>query len=473
MESNNENRAIKFARDFGIYSIGIFGTRIITFLMIPLYTYFIDNTSDFGVYDMCLQICIFLLPISTLQLREASFRFLIETDSENYRRTIISIVCKILFFNIFSLSLLTIILSHVINLQYFYYSLFLLISMTLHEVFGQITRGLKKNNIYVACNLINATLIGSLSLLFVAFLGMGIKGVFLANIFSRIITVLTIECRVKILRFYCVFKTPLGITSKEIIRYSLPLIPTTICWIITTITDRFFISYYVSFEANGIYAVIIRFTMVLQTIALIFYQTWQETAITQYNTKDRDSFFSKVFNYYFFALVLLTVLFSFLLKMNYTWLVSQNYQIGINYFYTLGVISILMSVSSSFLELGYQCGKDTKRALPALFFSVIINVVLNFTITPYFGVNGVIISNFFTFLFLCIYRFIDTRRYFKISIYKNTYILPLIIILGFFLYSIKGNLFIDIISLILLTSTILYFSPKELLLQIQQKFIHK
>ena len=202
--------------------------------------------------------------------------------------------------------------------------------------------------------------------------------------------------------------------------------------------------------------------MILQTLALIFYQAWQETAITQYKTSDKNSFFSKVFNSYFFALSILMVSFTFLVKMNYTWLVAPNYYSGIKYLYCLGAISILMSLSSSFFELGYQCGKDTKRAIPALFFAAVINVSLNFLITPHFGVKGVIISNFFTFLFLCIYRYFDTKRYFRISIYKSTLLLPFLLIAGAFMFTFSSSVVYDLLCLLTLVVAFLLFAPKEL-----------
>ena len=38
----------KLFKSMGIYSIGVLGTRIITFLLIPFYTYFIARPADYG-----------------------------------------------------------------------------------------------------------------------------------------------------------------------------------------------------------------------------------------------------------------------------------------------------------------------------------------------------------------------------------------------------------------------------------------
>ena len=79
MTSNNinntpTNRVSKFLKDIGIYAIGNIGSKVITFLMVPLYTYFVHDTSDFGYYDLCLQVCLLLMPFVTLQLRDGAYR---------------------------------------------------------------------------------------------------------------------------------------------------------------------------------------------------------------------------------------------------------------------------------------------------------------------------------------------------------------------------------------------------------------
>ena len=49
------NRSRKFINDIFIYAIGNLGSKLITFLLVPLYTYFIAP-DDFGYYDIALNI---------------------------------------------------------------------------------------------------------------------------------------------------------------------------------------------------------------------------------------------------------------------------------------------------------------------------------------------------------------------------------------------------------------------------------
>ncbi|MDY6022373.1 MAG: hypothetical protein SPI75_06400, partial [Sodaliphilus sp.] len=92
----------------------------------------------------------------------------------------------------------------------------------------------------------------------------------------------------------------------------------------------------------------------------------------------------------------------------------------------------------------------------------IINVASNLAITPLLGVHGVIISNFISYLVLGIYRFIDTKRYFKISISANTFAMMLMLVLGTALYSFDVANMAHFIVFAILVIISICIAPKEL-----------
>lgn len=454
-------RKSKFFKDFGIYTIGIFGTRVITFLMIPLYTYFVEEPSNYGMWDLCLQATIFLLPFATLQMREAAFRFLYEEDGNENQAKIISFIFKALISNLVVVGLATALVFAIWGFKYTWLTFLLLLSSSFHDVMCQVSRGLKRNDIYVSCNILNAVLVAVLSVVFVAMLKMDVVGIFWANIISRLSICAYLQIRLSVFTKYFMFHIKCGEIGKEIIKYTLPLIPTSMCWLVTTVSDRFFIKLFVSDEMNGIYAAAVRYTMILHSLALVFYQTWQETAIKQYHTPDRNEFFSKVFNCYVYTLGLLLIVYSYVLKFCYSWLVGPNYQQGACYLFMMGFVFLLGAISSSFFDLGYQCAKDTKRAIPAIILAAIVNVATNLSITPRLGVYGVIVSNFLTYLFLAVYRFFDTRRYFKITVTANTYIMIMLLIVGLAVYSMDLSFLTHLAAFSLLFLLAILVAPKE------------
>ena len=441
--SKAQNRGSKFMKDIGVYAIGNIGSKLITFLMVPMYTYFVHDTSDFGYYDICLAVCLLLIPFVTLQLRDGAFRFLLDCDSDTQRKRIVTFVSRTMV----STMSLTLVIAGAIalftNIQYLGYAVGLLIAMSLQEVYSQVFRGLGNNRAFVAVGILSALGIGVFSILFVAGLGWGIKGIFLANIIARILALIVVEARVRLITFHTSWKIDSRQVAHDIIRYTLPLLPGSLCWWLTGSSDRLFISHFLGLDVNGVYAVAIRFTGIIYTLAIIFYQAWQETAILQYNSPDRDSFFSKMFNSYIFLLAGILVGYVFMLKVNYGWLVASEYRESLSFIYPLGLSAVIFAIAA-FFDMGYQCAKDTKRTLPAIVLAAIVNVALNFTLIKPLGVYGVILTLLVTYLVLVIYRWHDMRRYFVLKINRRTLVPIAIILLSAIPFYYCHNTLLDI-----------------------------
>ena len=441
--SKAQNRGSKFMKDIGVYAIGNIGSKLITFLMVPMYTYFVHDTSDFGYYDICLAVCLLLIPFVTLQLRDGAFRFLLDCDSDTQRKRIVTFVSRTMV----STMSLTLVIAGAMalftNIQYLGYAVGLLIAMSLQEVYSQVFRGLGNNRAFVAVGILSALGIGVFSILFVAGLGWGIKGIFLANIIARILALIVVEARVRLITCHTSWKIDSRQVAHDIIRYTLPLLPGSLCWWLTGSSDRLFISHFLGLDVNGVYAVAIRFTGIIYTLAIIFYQAWQETAILQYNSPDRDSFFSKMFNSYIFLLAGILVGYVFMLKVNYGWLVASEYRESLSFIYPLGLSAVIFAIAA-FFDMGYQCAKDTKRTLPAIVLAAIVNVALNFTLIKPLGVYGVILTLLVTYLVLVIYRWHDMRRYFVLKINRRTLVPIAIILLSAIPFYYCHNTLLDI-----------------------------
>ena len=432
-DDNNKStgRGRKFLKDIGIYAIGNIGSKLITFLMVPLYTYFVHDTSDFGYYDLCMTVCFLLLPFVTLQLRDGAFRFLLDCNDDVQRKRIVTFVTRTMITTLSLAALIALVLSLTTNIHYLGYVLGLLIALSLQEVYSQVFRGLGNNRAFVAVGILSATGIGIFSIIFVAGLGMGIKGIFLANILARIIALVLVELRVRLLSRHTRWRISARDVGRDIIRYTLPLLPGSLCWWITGSSDRLFISHFLSLDVNGVYAVAIRFTGIISTLAIIFYQAWQETAILQYNSPDRNRFFSRMFNGYIFLLAAILVGYVFLLKVNYGWLVADIYEESLNYIYPLALSAVIFAIAA-FFDMGYQCAKDTPRTLPAIVLAAVVNVVLNFILVKLLGVYGVIITQLITNLVLVAYRWHDMKRYFVLRVDKRVAVPVAVVLLSAF-----------------------------------------
>ena len=440
--------------------------------MVPLYTFFVKNTGDFGYYDLCLTVIFLIMPLATLQLRDGAFRFLLETQDQRERSKIITFIYRTLLTSVMVSLVATILLAMFTSIGYLWYCLLLLLAMSFFEVITQVARGLGNNKDFVAAGIISSIGIGVFSIILVAFGGLGIKGIFLANILARLVAIMFLELKLHIFATYFKFNIDLGKAGRDILKYSLPLLPGSLCWWLTGSSDRWFINHFVGIDANGIYAVAFRFNGIILTLSTIFYQAWQETAILQYNSQDRDKFFSKMFNTYIGVLAILLTAYTFTLKLFYPVIVDANYQESVNYLYPMGISAVIFALSA-FFDMGYQCAKDTPRTLPAIFLAAVVNLVCNLVLVKYIGVYGAIITSIITYLVLFIYRLHDMKRYFKLSLYTSSIIAAVLIPIGaipFYLVDAWWGLIVYMIAACILS----YYSiPKgtreELIGKILQK----
>lgn len=470
--SDNKNktgsRSSKFVKDIGIYAIGNIGSKIITFLMVPMYTHYVDK-SDFGYYDLCFTWCLLLMPFVTLQLRDGAFRFLLDCDNDTRRKRIVTFVSRTLISTTILSCLITAALALFTNIQYLGYALGMLLAMSFQEVYSQVFRGLRNNRAFVTVGILSALGIGLFSIFFVVGLGWGIKGIFLANILARVLALIIVEARVRLITR----NTRWSISSREvahdILRYTLPLLPGSLCWWLTGSSDRLFITHFLGLDVNGVYAVATRFTGIIYTLAVIYYQAWQETAILQYNSPDRDRFFSRMFSSYITLLGLILVGYVFLLKVNYGWMVAEQYHESLNFIYPLGLSAVIFA-AAAFFDMGYQCAKDTKRTLPAIVLSAAINVVLNFLLIKPLGVYGVIVTQLVTYLVLFIYRWHDMRRYFVLKIGKLTAVPVAVMLLSALPFYHTQGIWLNMLYMILALACIIASCDKDVRELILSKF---
>ena len=124
---------------------------------------------------------------------------------------------------------------------------------------------------------------------FLVVMGWGMYGYILSVVVSNFVSMAFLWVTARLYRYMKSFRRlPRG-TVREMIVYSLPLIPATIMWSITNVSDRFFVTYYLGEAQNGIYSVAYKLPTIISVISAIFTQAWQLSAIGERESEDRSS----------------------------------------------------------------------------------------------------------------------------------------------------------------------------------------
>jgi O-antigen/teichoic acid export membrane protein len=444
------SRESKFLKNTIIYAVGNFGSKLLGFLLLPLYTHFL-NKDQMGYYDLISTTVSLLLPLITLQINDGMYRYVLEAKDEKKREAYInnSILVTIKGILIFSLIFLGV--SFFIKIQY---SLLIFIQVTvtvISTLFMQISRGYQRNLIYSVSGIIMTFTMLVSNIIFLNFTTLLVEGLIISNIIGSVIVIIYIEAKLKIIRRFSLKGNNQRVTS-QLLAYSIPLIPVGISWWVMNLADRLLLKHFLGNEAVGIYAVSNKFPAILMIVNSLFYLSWQETSIVEYEAKDRDAFYTRMFNTYMviqFTSVIGLIAFS---KLALKILVSEPFFIAWQYTPFL-YIGAMFSAFSSFYGTGYQSSKNTRGAFTTSVIGAVVNLTINIIIIPYIGLQGAAISTAASFFIMWALRLVGTKEYFRIHLNKKLLsalsILLIVEVALFYLNNFIADLVIQLASIII------------------------
>ena len=435
------------AKNTAIVSIGKICTQLITFFLLPVYTAVLSN-EEYGVVDLLNTLTSLLLPIVTLQIEQGIFRYLIDCR-ENNEKQIKLITTIIRFMIIQSIACIVIFLcvSPFIHNEYKYFLIANLLMGIFSSLLLQICRGLGDNATYAIGSFITGAFTVVLNVIFIVAFRWGAYGMLGATAISNFICAVYIFLKRKIYKYIKPIQFDKKIL-KEIIKYSVPLIPNMISWWIVSASDRTIISAVIGIAQNGIYSAANKFSGVFTTLYSVFNLTWTESASININSEDRDEFFSKILDFvirFFGCLCLGTIAvmpFAFNILINEKF-AEAYYQIPIL------ILGSVFNILVSFVGSIYVAKKLTKEIAKTSVISAVINIFVNIVLIKSIGLYAASISTVIAYALMFIYRWIDVKKYVKFNVNKILmFALTIMYGITIFTYYLK-NTMISVVVLVI------------------------
>ncbi|MDL5039752.1 lipopolysaccharide biosynthesis protein [Heyndrickxia coagulans] len=407
-----------------LFAVGNLGTKLITFFLVPIYTYYM-TTKEYGIVDILTTTVSVVMPIVTLSIHESVLRFVMDKTYDKKQIlmnsifvVIIGFICLLPFYNI-----MVKFIPYENGIAYFY---IILLFQSLYVIFQQYIRAEKKIKLFALSGIFYSIVLFALNIIYLIILNYGIKGYLLSLILTNFISCLFLIFGGQI--YKDLFSVKLNIKQmKELLNFSIPLIPNAIMWWVMNLSDRYLIIHFLGLSANGLYAVANKIPNILNMINSIFFQAWQMSAIEEYRSKDRSEFYSNTFNAFSFIMLISTSFLLILLKPILNFSVANDYYIAWMYVPFLLLGSVFASFAG-FLGTNYIASKNTTGVFKTSVIGAIINILLNLLLIPKMGVNGASFSTMVSFLVIWVLRIIDTKKFVRIRLQKTKLILSLIII---------------------------------------------
>lgn len=443
MEQSRENKLIK---NTVILAIGTFLPKFAVFITLPILTGYLTK-EEYGTYDLVLTLVSLLLPAATLQIQTAAFRFLIEKrdKKEDIKLIITNIYAFIIPTSIIALGVLYFVLGSQESVIRIEICLYFMLDM-LSSATRQVVRGLGKNSLYTMSAFISAISQVVFIFLLVGLAEWGLNGAVLALCIGEFGLFTYLFLKVKLLKLFDI-RLISKRQIKSLLAYSWPMVPNSLSMWVMRVSDRLVITAVMGVAANAVYAVAYKIPSILNLAHSTFNMAWQESASIASKDSDANAFFSKIFNdFYNITTGMLSVLVGITPILFYI-LIRGDYGDSYNQIIVL-YLAIFLCALSSFWGGLYVAYRKTKSVGYTAVASALINLMVDIVLIKWIGLYAASGSTLVSYLFLCAFRIIDTRKFLNIKYnYKHIFI-TIVIVIAQCIACAQRLLVLDIINFI-------------------------
>jgi len=439
----------RLTKHSAIYGIGHIISRVVNFLLLPLYTNQLP-AAEFGAQAVVYAFLAVMTIIYTYGIDAAFLRYFILSDDPNKRRRVFStafwavfIVAIALTCGIYNydteISALLISegdYSHLIRLT----SLILLFDALSFLPF-LFLRAEERSVSYTVLKFANVVINVMLNLYYLLYLNKGVEGILLANAWASGLTFLILSY---ILLRNISFQFSL-VDFKALASFGLPFLPSTLSVVLLDLIDRPLMEKLAGLDATGVYNAGAKLGMFMALLVTAFRFAWHPFFLSTSKQDNAKEVFSKVLTYFTTLGAFIFLCLSFFIEDIARLNIGGFSLIGEAYWDGIRVVPlILLSYVFYGMYVNFVVGiylKEKTKYLPLItIVGTIANIVVNLMLIPRIGIMGAGWARLVGHLSMCVMLYFAARRFYKVD-YEFARLLKLgaIVMPIFFIgYNIEG-----------------------------------
>lgn len=440
--------------------LGNLGSKVITFFMLPFYTTWL-TVAEYGTVDLISTCVAFIVPIVSIGISQAVFVLPKNTTLDKQKSyfstalvfaivafTAIYLLYQLLFFFL-GKGICNGILCNYIDFIYL-----IAFIQFLNFFLSQFARSINNVSAFAFSGAIFALSLASLGFLIIP--NNGLFGYLIAYFFSVTASLVFLLFKSKA---YSYFSLKL-LSSKrlnEMIKFSLPLAPNSIIFLIIALVNRPVILKYLGVEANGVFAVVNTFPKLLNMFYGIFLYSWQISALDNYRDKNYKFFYNTTLNSLVFGVSLICLILSFFGKQILGVIADDKYIHAWVYIPIL-VIPVFFSILVGIIGVDFLVYKKTKYSFYSSIWAGAAAVVFNFILIPKFGLYGACFAIVISNAVLLVSRMIFSRSINNINSYFKHFITLLILSSFSFVVVYQKQNILSLVCLLISVSLLIFMN---------------
>ncbi len=421
-----QTRLTKLLSNTLIFTVGKFVSKLIVIFMLPFYTSYLSS-AQYSTADLITNFCNLIIPLACLGVSEGIFRNA-ATKNVDKEAFFTNGVILMIFGSIGAVALSPLLLLLDFFNEYVILIVCYIIASNLHSVCSQYVCAIGKTKLFAGQGVFNTFLTVILNIIFLAGFNMGVLGYVLAVVLADFTTTVFIFFYARLYRAFIPSKISRAI-MKDLLRFCLPLVPSTVFWWITGVSDRYLVAAMSSAEENGLYAAAYKIPTLLTYVVTIFNDAWKLSAVSESDDKEKCAeFYTQVYKYYIAVMFVGGGVIALFSQLFARILFAESYFAAWIYIPVLSAATVFTALDT-FLGSVYFTVKKTQMSLWTAFIGAVVNIALNRLWIPEWGAMGASIATLVSYFLVYIIRAATMGRFMKFRLYHARLVVNTIFIL--------------------------------------------
>ena len=474
-EKKTGDKYSKLAGNTLIFAISSFSSKLLTLIVQPFLTYAMAEISDLGLSKILSQYANLLIPFVSMGMSNAIIRF--GLDKGNSEKQVFTNGLLTILGGFGILVLCWPIAQFLPDMAQYGLLIYLYVLMScLRTLCTQFVRSRQWNKLVAVDGVLCTVATMAFYVLYLVGFKWGANGYLLAIISGDLASVLFLMFTGKLWN-YVELK---GINKdlwKQMLRFSLPMIPAQISFWIINASDLFFVREMCNGldgrDGNawsGLLSTGYFLPTILTTLGLIFYDAWQLSAVTE--EQDREVFFSKIFRIYASVLFCCVAGVIWLCRPMMHLFKAEYYDGWI--FVPFLTLCSMCTCLNQFLNSIYVVYKRSTGSLVTMLCGAVLNLILNYCFILAWGPWGVTPASFLGLLLVFLLRAYSTRGLLEVDFHPGWLLLNLALVLAeIFCIMRLENWVIPVTVLTAIVCAINFREIFSMLNKLVGKFLHR
>ena len=406
----------KFIKDSVIYTFGTVLTRGIAIIMVPIYTRFL-SPSEYGLIDI-LAIFASLINVSiALEINQGFGRHFSESHNEIDKKLYSSTAFWFVFIVYTSFIILSMLLSNqlrylIIGTQFsnsiFQIALLSIWSGGLFLFLQNQLRWYLLPKKFITASVVFTSLSYGITITLMVIFKIGVIAVFWGSLAGYVLAGLLSWFYSKN-NYHLVFDWE---KLKEMLRFSIPLVPASFGTILLLYTDRIAIKNLLTLSEVGIFGIAYRFAAIISLVLSGFQISLAPLIYQNYKMTETPKEIEKIFRIFIF-IILIFIMFLSIFSKELLKIITTPAYFRANEIIPIVCFATLF-FSMNIFTPGLPIAKKTKKIAAINISMGILNIILNYLLIPVWGIIGSSISTLFCSIMIFLLNMIYSQRYYYI-----------------------------------------------------------